>query len=261
MSFLLLRMRLMFSEYLETARSAADAAAKVISRYYGCAHEIKTKPDRTPVTEADTAAEQAIRGIIGERYPDHGFYGEETGRSGGGDFLWLVDPIDGTKSFIRHYPFFSTQIALSFKNELVVGVSNAPWFGEQAWAARGLGAYLNGERISVSGCDELAKATLSSGNIASLAAGERWPGYGQLLGQVNRTRGYGDFYHYPLLASGRLDVVLESDVNILDIAALCVIVEEAGGRFTDLDLAAIGLKTTTVLASNGPLHDRVKEYL
>ncbi len=251
----------MFSEYLETARLAADAAAEVISGYYDRALEIKTKPDQTPVTEADTAAEQAIRRIIGERYPDHGFYGEETGRSGSGDFLWLVDPLDGTKSFIRHYPFFSTQIALSFKNELVVGVSNAPWFGEQAWAARGLGAYLNGERISVSDCHELEKATLSSGNIASLAAGERWPGYGKLLGQVNRTRGYGDFYHYHLLASGRIDVVVESDVNILDIAALCVIVEEAGGRITDLDLEAIGLETTSVLASNGRLHDRVKEYL
>ncbi|MCH9027025.1 MAG: inositol-phosphate phosphatase [Proteobacteria bacterium] len=252
---------MMFSEYLETARLAADAAAEVISRYYGQALDIKTKPDQTPVTEADTAAEQAIHGIISERYPDHGFYGEEKGRSGGGDFLWLVDPLDGTKSFIRHYPFFSTQIALSFKNELVVGVSNAPWFGEQAWAARGLGAYLNGERISVSDCAELAQATLSSGNIASLAAGERWPAYGKLLGKVNRTRGYGDFYHYHLLASGRIDVVVESDVNILDIAALCVIVEEAGGRFTDLDLEAIGLATTTVLASNGSLHDRVKEYL
>ena len=251
----------MFSEYLETARLAADAAAEIISGYYGRALEIKTKPDRTPVTEADTAAEQAIRRIIGERYPDHGFYGEETGRSGSGDFLWLVDPLDGTKSFIRNYPFFSTQIALSFNNELVVGVSNAPWFGEQAWAARGLGAYLNGERISVSDCAELAQATLSSGNIARLAAGERWPGYGKLLCQVNRTRGYGDFYHYHLLASGRIDVVVESDVNILDIAALCVIVEEAGGRITDLDLEAIGLETTSVLASNGPLHDRVKEYL
>ncbi|MCH8930981.1 MAG: inositol-phosphate phosphatase [Proteobacteria bacterium] len=252
---------MMFSEYLETARLAADAAAEIISGYYGRALEIKTKPDRTPVTEADTAAEQAIRRIIGERYPDHGFYGEETGRSGAGDFLWLVDPLDGTKSFIRNYPFFSTQIALSFNNELVVGVSNAPWFGEQAWAARGLGAYLNGERISVSDCAELAQATLSSGNIASLAAGERWPGYGKLLCQVNRTRGYGDFYHYHLLASGRIDVVVESDVNILDIAALCVIIEEAGGRITDLDLEAIGLETTSVLASNGPLHDRVKEYL
>ncbi len=251
----------MFSEYLETARSAADAAAEIISRYYGRALEIKTKPDQTPVTEADTGAEQVIRSIISERYPDHGFFGEETGHSGDGDYLWLVDPIDGTKSFIRNYPFFSTQIALRFKNELVVGVSNAPWFGEQAWAARGMGAYLNDERISVSDCDDLSKATVSSGNIASLAAGGRWPGYGRLLTKVNRTRGYGDFYHYHLLASGRIDVVVESDVNILDIAALCVIVEEAGGRFTDLDLESIGLETTTVLATNGAMHDQVKGFL
>jgi histidinol-phosphatase len=251
----------MFSEYLETARFAADAAAKVIDKYYGCELEVEAKSDQSPVTEADKAAEEIIRGIISERYPDHGFYGEETGRSGGGDFLWLVDPIDGTKSFIRQYPFFSTQIALSFKNELVVGVSNAPWFGEQAWAARGLGAYLNDARISVSDCADLSQAILSSGNIASLAASDRWPGFGELLTQVNRTRGYGDFYHYHLLASGRIDVVVESDVNILDIAALCVIVEEAGGRITDLDLTAIDLETATVLATNGRLHDRVKEYL
>jgi len=251
----------MYTEYLETARAAAAAAADIINDFYGCKLEVKTKPDQTPVTEADIAAEKAIRSVIARHYPEHGFYGEETGRTGGDEFIWLVDPIDGTKSFIRNYPFFSTQIALSYKNELIVGVSNAPWFGEQAWAAKGLGAWLNGEHISVSDCRDLSRATLSSGNIASLAASERWPGYGKLLGKVNRTRGYGDFYHYHLLASGRIDVVVESDVNILDIAALCVIVEEAGGRMTDLDLGGIGLQTTTVLASNGALHDEVKAYL
>jgi histidinol-phosphatase len=251
----------MFGEFVETAREAANAAAEIISHHYRGTLDVSLKSDRSPVTEADRRAEEVIHGIISKRYPDHGFFGEETGRSGGGDFLWLVDPIDGTKSFIRNYPFFSTQIALMYRGELVVGVSNAPWFGEQAWAAKGLGAWLNGERIEVSACNDLADASLSSGNIASLAASERWDGFGRLLATVDRGRGYGDFYHYHLLASGRIDLVVESDVNILDIAALHVIVEQAGGRFTDLNGESVGLDTTSVLASNGRLHQLAGEFL
>jgi histidinol-phosphatase len=172
----------------------------------------------------------------------------------GAESIWLVDPIDGTKSFVRECPFFSTQIALMRAGRLVLGVSSAPAYGEFAWAERGEGAWLGGQRIRVSAIDRIEAAILSSGNLKTLAAGPQWSRYGELVTRVNRIRGYGDFVHYHLLARGALDAVVESDVNILDIAALVVIVEEAGGRFTDLAGGEVGLDTTTVLATNGPLH-------
>jgi histidinol-phosphatase len=168
--------------------------------------------------------------------------------------IWLVDPIDGTKSFVRESPFFSTQIALLRSGRLVLGVSNAPAYGELAWAEEGAGAWLNDRRVRVSRVAELAAAALSSGNLKSLARSPRWQRYGELIGRVNYSRGYGDFMHYHMLARGALDVVIESDVNILDIAALTVIVREAGGTFTDLEGAAVDLDTVSVLATNGALH-------
>ena len=207
-------------------------------------------------------ARKAIRGILSGRFPDHGFYGEETGQEHlDAEYLWLVDPIDGTKSFIRRSPYFSTQIALMHRGELVLGVSNAPVFGEMGWAATGEGAWLDGEPIHVSEIDTLDEATLSTGNLRSLAGSAAWSGLGRLFCAVNRTRGYGDCFHYHQLASGRLDVVLESDVNILDIAACAVIVREAGGEVTTLDGGPLTLESTSILASNGRLHGQVMPHL
>jgi histidinol-phosphatase len=139
-----------------------------------------------------------------------------------------------------------------------MGVSNAPLFGEMAYAEKGFGAYMNEEPIRVSDIDSLENSSLSIGNIATLAGSEAWAELGRIIREVNRTRGYGDFYHYHLLASGKIDLVVESDVNILDIAALSVIVNEAGGQFTQLDGGALTLATTTVLAaSDEKLHQEV----
>jgi histidinol-phosphatase len=219
---------------------------------------VEIKADRTPVTEADRRAEAAIRAVLGARFPQHGFYGEEGGQQDmQAECVWLVDPLDGTKSFVRDTPFFSTQIALMRRGQLVLGVSSACVAGERAWAELGHGAWLNGERILVSDRALLSDAILSTGNLRTLASGPQWSAFGGLVREVNRARGYGDFVHYHLLARGALDVVLESDVNILDIAALAVIVREAGGRFTDLSGQAIDLGTTSVLASNGRLHQAV----
>ncbi len=250
------------SEHLAIALDAARAAADIAKHYYQTNVAVETKADRTPVTVADVECEQAIRRIILDRYPEHGFYGEETGeRNRDAQYLWLVDPIDGTKAFVRQYPYFSTQIALMRDGELVLGVSSAPVYGEMAWAEQGLGAWLNGRRIEVSAVDTIEDCALSAGNIHTLAASDAWPGYGRLVARVNRIRGYGDFCHYHLLASGAIDAVVESDVNILDIAALSVIVREAGGRFTDLDGGPVGLETTSVLATNGRLHDSIAAFL
>jgi histidinol-phosphatase len=156
---------------------------------------------------------------------------------------------------------FSTQIALLHEGRLELGVSSAPVYGELCWAERGRGAWLDGQRLSVSRVEDLAGATLSSGNLKTLAGGTAWARYGHLVAAVNRIRGYGDFLHYHLLAAGKIDAVIESDVNILDIAALAVIVEEAGGRFTDLAGREVGFDTTTVLATNGLLHEEILETL
>ena len=247
------------SAELQAALDAAQAAAAVIRSLYQRNLAVQVKADRSPVTEADVRAEQAIREVLASRFPSHGFYGEETGQHDlGAESVWLVDPIDGTKSFIRDCPFFSTQIALMRQGELVLGVSSAPAYGELAWAERGQGAWLDGRRIHATRVDALADAILSTGNLKTLARSPQWSRFGALVPQLSRIRGYGDFVHYHLLARGALDVVVESDVNILDIAALVVIVEEAGGRFTDLGGRPVGLDTTTVLASNGVLHDAVR---
>jgi histidinol-phosphatase len=245
----------MQSAFLSAAIEAAEAATQVIQRLYRGNIQVREKADKSPVTIADVEAEQAIRALLEARFPDHGFYGEETGaRDRDAEFLWLVDPIDGTKAFVREYPMFSTQIALMHRGELIVGVSSASEYGELAYAEKGQGAWLDGKRIRVSAIEALEQASLSAGNIKSLALGPRWNAYGKLVSQLDRIRGYGDFLHYHLLAAGKIEAVIETDVNILDIAALAVIVEAAGGRFTDLAGKPLSLETTSVLASNGRLH-------
>jgi len=252
----------MASRELHAALEAAQAAAEVIRGYYQKSLAVRIKADASPVTEADVRAEGIIRDTLNRHFPGYGFYGEETGQHAmGAENIWLVDPIDGTKSFVRETPFFSTQIALLRAGRLVLGVSSAPVYGELAWAEEGGGAWLNERAIRVSEVTTLADAVVSSGNLTSLTVGPRWVRYGELIRRVNRIRGYGDFVHYHLLARGALDVVIESDVNILDIAALSVIVREAGGTFTDLQGGPVGLGMTSALATNGALHASVLDAL
>ncbi|MBV8742943.1 MAG: inositol-phosphate phosphatase [Sinobacteraceae bacterium] len=252
----------MLTEELAAAREAAAAAAQIIAPLYRQNLRVQMKADATPVTEADVRAEEVIRHSLHQRFPSYGFYGEESGRHAAeAENVWLVDPLDGTKSFVRECPFFSTQIALMRAGELVLGVSSAPIYGEVAWAARGRGAFLNGEPIRVSQISQLGGSVLSTGNIRSLAGDARWLQLGRLIRQVSRVRGYGDFLHYHLLARGSLELVIESDVHILDVAALSVIVHEAGGRCTDLQGSPLGLNTTSILASNGVLHTQILQQL
>jgi histidinol-phosphatase len=246
------------SEFLATALEAARAAADVVRHYYRRNIAVTIKADKSPVTEADVETEKTIRSIIAGRYPSHGFHGEETGTSAlDADYVWFVDPIDGTKAFVREYPMFSTQIALAHRGRLVVGVSSAPVYGELAYGEIGAGAWLNEQPIHVSTVDTIEGAALSTGNLKTLATGPRWTAFGELVGRLSRIRGYGDFLHYHLLASGRIDAVVESDVNILDVGACAVIVEAAGGRFTDLEGQPLTPSSNSVLATNGRLHDTV----
>lgn len=245
----------MIKAFLETALEAATAATVPILEYYHGSFEVETKSDQSPVTIADREAELTIRKVIQQAFPEHGIYGEEYGRSDReSDYLWLIDPIDGTKSFVRGFGMFSTQVALMHKGEIIVGVSSAPVAGEMAWASRGGGAWLDGQPVTISSVSDISQASLSTGNLKTLVRSDRWKVLGDLILASNRIRGYGDYYHYHRLAAGQLDAVIESDVNILDIAALSIIIREAGGVFTDLEGNAPGLETTSVLAATPGLH-------
>ena len=280
-----------FGELLAVAERAADAAAQVIADALASGDwAVRVKEDDSPVTDVDVAAERAIRAVLEAATPAAAFYGEETGRhegrraegsgsadgpatdgrSGAGGFSsdgpalrWLVDPIDGTKSFVRGLPFYSTQIALEADGELVVGVSNAPAFGERLVAIRGGGVRLDGRDVRASGVERIEEAFLSSGNLATLARdADAWARYGGIVSRVRRVRGYGDFCHYHQLASGGCDLVIESDVNILDVAALTVGVREAGGVVSDLAGQAVDENTTSILAAaTEALHAETLETL
>lgn len=247
---------------LKAARDAAAAAAEVIRHYWRHGVEVEIKSDATPVTIADREAEKAIRAVLMAAVPEASIYGEEFGLDGDRDgLLWLVDPLDGTKSFVRRTPFFSTQIALMHEGELVLGVSSAPIYGESAWASVGGGAWLNDERVRVAQTTDMSQASLSIGNVKTMTGDARWQALGAMIRDSHRIRGYGDFCHYHLLARGGLDLVIESDVNILDIAALAVIVREAGGVFTDLEGKPLTLETRDVLAGTPAIHAQALERL
>lgn len=252
------------SPFLTVALEAAHAAEKIIQYYYNGQFEVELKEDQSPVTIADIETEKAIKSIILNAFPEHGFYGEETGKTNpDAEYTWLIDPIDGTKSFVRGYPMFSTQIALMHQGEIILGVSNAVAYGELAYAEKGMGAFMHHQPIQVSPCTDLKQSAVSTGNIATLASKPtKWKALAEILKQAQRTRGYGDFLHYHYLATGKIETVIESDVNILDIAALSVIVNEAGGKFTDLAGNPLTLDTTTVLATGSTkLHQQVLDTI
>lgn len=246
--------KLVDTHWLTVAKTAAEAAESIAMSFFQSDLQVETKADESPVTEADRACERAIRSVISEAFPDHALVGEEYGGEQAGRHVWLIDPIDGTRSFIRGLPFWSIQIALMVDGELVLGVSSAPAFNERACALAGHGATINEVPLEIRAVDSLSQSDISFGNIRSLARSPQWPWMGRLIGQAARTRGYGDFYSYHRLAAGQQDVVIESDVNILDIAALTVLVREAGGCVSDLQGEPIGLKTTSILAACPSLH-------
>ena len=251
-----------FSKELVVAIDASDAAAKLIRSYFKGNFIVDIKEDMTPVTEVDIKAENTIKEIIMNAFPDYGFYGEETCRENkNSEYTWLVDPIDGTKGFVRGYPFFSTQIALMHRDEIILGVSNAPIFDEIIFAEKGKGAWMNNKQIHISNIKDIVSSTISTGNLKTIAQSENWKNLGKIVSKADRIRGYGDFYHYHLLASGKIDAVIESDVNILDVAALSLIIEESGGVFTDFQGNRSNLDTTSVIASNPILYSSIKKEL
>jgi histidinol-phosphatase len=242
---------------LELAMELADAADVITMRHF-LARDlvVETKPDMSPVTQADRAVEEMVAERLAFFRPNHALVGEEFGTQGSADAVsrWIVDPIDGTKNYVRGIPVFATLVALETDGELTLGVASAPALGRRWYAARGEGAFADGTRITVSKVASLVDAKLSHSSLENWAAKGRLQPFLELVAAVGSTRGFGDFWQHMLVAQGSVDVALEPEVSLWDLAALKVIVEEAGGRFTDLD----GNSTASggnVLTSNGLLHD------
>lgn len=251
------------SRHLEVALEAVKAAELVIMKYYQTDVVVDTKADNSPVTIADREAEQIIREHITRAFPAHKILGEEGEKPSlsPGDFVWVIDPIDGTKSFIRHHGLFGTQLALMHGEDIILGVSNIPVLGELLYAEYGMGCYLNGNPVHVSTVDKPADAYMSYGSVKYFT---RLGKTEQLLAFAEKlkwARGIGDCWSYHLLAQGKIDIMIEADIKLWDIAALKVIIEEAGGRMTDLDGSPIGFETRTILASNGFLHEQSRAAL
>lgn len=252
---------------LGLAHLLADTADSIsTARFRSQDLHVETKPDKTHVSDADTAVEKAIRSTLNRARPRDGIYGEEFGDEPGTDSRrWVVDPIDGTSNYVRGVPIWGTLIALFDGKRPVVGVVSAPTMHRRWWAAAGTGAFAGrqrnrADRIQVSGVRRLANASVSYSSLPSWFDHDMGPNMLDLLRQAWRTRAYGDFYSYVLLAEGTVDVALEPEVNLWDLAALSVIVGEAGGQFTDL-AGVSGPGGGSALATNGLLHDEVLRQL
>jgi histidinol-phosphatase len=253
--------------WLALAHAACDEADELARAAFRRDQQVTTKPDRTFVTETDTAIERAIRRRILAVHPDHGLVGEEYGtEAGDAATRWYIDPIDGTHNFIRGVPLFGTLLAVERDGELQAAVLSAPALHERWWARRGGGAWARGtddtapRRIQVSGVASLADAQLLYGSGHDIEASGRAPGFHDLLGEVWRERGFGDFWGYALVAEGAAEAMVEVDLWPWDAAAPTVLIEEAGGRVTDLD-GRRAIDRRTFLASNGLLHDVFLERL
>src|SRR5260221_7221138 len=229
-----------WSDDLRFAHVLADAADDITMRRFRALDlRVESKPDLTPVTDADLATEESLRNVLGRARPRDAVLGEESGKTGVGKRCWVIDPIDGTKNFVRGVPVWATLIALMVSGDVTVGVVSAPALGRRWWAARDGGAWTGRSLTKASACrvSEVASLQDASMSFSSLSGWERQGGLGGFLGlarSVWRTRAYGDFWSHVLVAEGAVDVSAEPEVSLWDVAALQVIVEEAGGTFTDL---------------------------
>jgi histidinol-phosphatase len=239
---------------LAAAVEAARAAGEIALRYYRTGFDVTLKADATPVTQADRGAEEAIREVLGRRFPGLGFLGEELGAVGDQRRRWIVDPIDGTKNFIRRVPIWATLIALEIDGEVSAGVIHNPVTGELLAARRGGGAWRNGERIRASPIAELREATLLHAGLKLLREAGVWDGFVRLVDATDRQRGFGDYLGYALVAEGKAEIYAETDLKAWDLAPCKILVEEAGGRFTDF-AGAPTIHGGSALATNGHLHD------
>jgi histidinol-phosphatase len=250
---------------LDAAVEAARAAGAIALKYFRGGFEVTLKPDATPVTVADREAERAIVEILGRAFPSHGFLGEEFGARGPEDPRWIIDPIDGTRNFVRRIPVWATLIGLEERGEITVGVIHNPATGELYTVRRGSGAFLNGERLGVSDVTDLGRAMLLHAGVGQVHRTRYWEGFLRAVDATERQRGPGDYAGYTLVAEGKAEVYVEiyppgAGLKPWDLAPCKLLVEEAGGRFPDVDGRAT-IYSGTALATNGRVHDAVLALL
>jgi histidinol-phosphatase len=255
-----------YDEWLVFALACCDAADAIALEHFRRDLVIETKPDRTFVTQADTAIESAVRGLVTATYPGHGLVGEEYGtEEGTGTIRWYIDPIDGTHNFMRGVPLFGTLIAVEEDGEIAAGVMSAPAMGERWYARRGGGTWAVGSvgpdagrprRVGTSRVATIEDAHILYSSPFDIEQSGAAPGFATLVRSAWRDRGFGDFWGYALVAEGAAEAMVEVGPNSWDIAAPSIVVEEAGGRMTDIS----GVRTIhggNALASNGILHDEI----
>jgi len=255
-----------YDDDLRLAHVLADTADSItMSRFKALDLVVETKPDLTPVSDADKRVEESIRSTLSRSRSRDAVLGEEMGSTGHGPRRWVVDPIDGTKNFVRGVPVWATLIALTDGDEVVAGLVSAPALNRRWWAGIGSGAYTgkslsSATRMTVSRVDRLADASLSYSSLSGWHDLGREDAFLGLTRDVWRTRGFGDFWSYMLVAEGAVDVATEPAVALHDLAAPCIVVTEAGGRFTDL-AGTPGPSGGSAVATNGLLHAEVLRRL
>ena len=251
---------------LDLAIELAEIADAIsLQRFRALDLHVESKPDRSPVTDADRSVEQALKQLLSEKAPNDALIGEEYGNSGSAARTWIIDPIDGTANYLRGVPVWATLIALAVDGKPVVSVVSAPAMGRRWWAAPGIGAFTSDidgatRELKVSAIGELENASLSYNNLQLWDQAGMLSQLTELSRKIWRTRAYGDFWSYMLLAEGSVDIVAEHDLKIYDIAALVPIVEIAGGKFSDLS-GELTAASSSVLATNGKLHRAVSAAL
>ncbi|MCC2334757.1 histidinol-phosphatase [Cellulomonas wangsupingiae] len=255
-----------YDDDLRLAHVVADTVDSLtMSRFKAQDLKVETKPDLTPVTDADRAAEDLVRSQLGRARPRDAVHGEERSDTGHGPRRWIVDPIDGTKNFVRGVPVWATLLALMDGDEVVLGVVSAPALGRRWWAAKGTGAWTGkslaaASRLRVSNVERLEDASLSYSDLREWEEHGRFDQFLDLQRRAWRTRAYGDFWSYVLVAEGAVDVAAEPELELYDMAALVPVVTEAGGRFTSLR-GVDGPHGGSAVVTNGHLHDEVLEIL
>jgi len=239
---------------LDAAIDAARAAGRIALGYYHGRFDVMLKADQTPVTLADQESERAIVEILGKAFPEFGFLGEEFGATGPQERRWIIDPIDGTRNFVRRIPVWATLIGLEEAGEITAGVVYNPVTDEMHAARRGGGAFLNGERIRVSATSALDSATFLHAGLGIVRKAGWWDGFARLIDGTLSQRGFGDYLGYALVAAGKAEIYAELDLKPWDLAPCKILLEEAGGRFTDFE-GRPTIYSGTALASNALLHD------
>jgi histidinol-phosphatase len=255
-----------FDDDLRFAHVLADAADDITMRRFRARDlSVQSKPDMTPVTDADLAAEESLRGVLRRARPRDAMLGEEFGKTGMSPRCWIIDPIDGTKNYVRGVPVWATLVGLMAEGEVTVGVVSAPALGRRWWAAIDSGAWTGRSLTKASACrvsevTRLEDASFSYSDLGTWEQAGRLDAFLSLTRSVWRTRAYGDFWSHVLVAEGAVDISAEAEVNLWDLAALQIIVTEAGGIFSDLS-GTPAPDGGNVLCSNGQLHDEVLSLL